>query len=242
MKLPTYISPSALNDFLSCPYRWKCSKEEKPTIRVDDTAQLFGSAIHNILQIYYSKIDNNLTEDKIVENLDQAFIEGGNWITDSQKAKTKRIYKNIIAFEKERLLRKQPKPDIVEKRFDAKLFDDLPPFHGIIDYYSSSTGIVMDWKTGKNHELDDDKMVQGKLYQMLLEANNYTVKKVVFYFLDTGAEPTIPKVSDGWIYNKAKLMCDMIENDRFPSKPSGLCRFCPYQLNCQYKTKCRWCL
>ena len=242
MKLPTYISPSALNGFLSCPYRWKCSKTLEYTIKTDDSAALFGSAIHNIIQLYYSKIDNTITKKDIIPNLDQAFIEGGNWITDSQKAKSKRMYKNIITFEQDRINNKRPKPDIIERRFNSKLFEDLPPFHGIVDCYTSETKIALDWKTGKNTELDDEKMVQGKIYEMLLEKNGYDVDRVVFCFLNTGAEPTIPKVNEGWIYSKAKMMCDMIEADRFPSKPSGLCRFCPYQLACQYKNKCRWCI
>ena len=242
MKLPTFISPSALNGFHNCPYQWKCSKTLENTITTDDSAALFGSAIHNIIQIYYSKIDNTLTKADISKILDQAFIEGGNWITDSHKIRTKKIYYNIISFETNRLQQKLPKPDIVEKRFNSKLFDDLPPFHGIIDYYSSEAKTALDWKTGKNHQIDDEKMVQGKIYEMILKANGYEVDKVIFFNLNNGAEPTIPKVNDGWIYSKAKMMCDMITADRFPSKPSGLCRFCPYQLACEYKKVCRWCL
>jgi CRISPR/Cas system-associated exonuclease Cas4 (RecB family) len=177
----------------------------------------------------------------VIVNLDLALVESGGWRLDDDKLKTKKIRDSIIAIEKERIKNKEKKPVLLEKKYTAKLFSDLPEFVIVIDAYMDN-GRVLDWKTGNISEIYEGERVQGKLYQMVLEANKIPVTEVVFHFLQNGMSATLPKISDGYVYERAKEMCDMIENDRFPKRQSGLCHWCPYILRCQFSSECPWCL
>jgi len=240
MQLPRYLSQSAINTFRSCPYRYYCDKVGKPSVKADTTARDFGITIHHILENYYGKIPDFPTEAEIIKHLDQAMIESGNHHTDNKKTKTKRIRDRVIKLEKERVKAKQLKPSIVEKKYTISIFDDLPPVTGIIDVYFPDTGIIYDWKTGRHSEMTEGNMIQGKMYEMMLEKEGLPVNKFVFQYLDVGVSPILPKCNDGWLENIMRDMCSMIENDSFPQRPSGLCSWCPFILSCKYKDVCPW--
>lgn len=234
MQLPKTLSPSSICQFLTCPYQWYCNYQEYPEIVTNEDALLFGKAIHSVIENYYSK-----TEGDIVKNLDEALIESGSWITDKYKAKTKKFYNNFINHEKERIKRNEPKPK-TELKLKAKLFSDYPDIVGRIDCYTKETATIVDWKTGSDASMSDDKLIQGKIYEMLLKNQGQPVSTVIFSFILQGVNPRLPQVSDAYIYAKIKNICDMIQADNFPSRYSPLCNWCGYQLRCRYKDKEGW--
>jgi len=206
-----------------------------------DEAMIFGTTIHNIVVLYYDKIDNDTRIDEIDMRLDEAFVEGGNWLTDRRKTRVRTIQNNFKEFEKNRIKNKINKPILLEHSTTHDLFPDLPPIKGIVDAYYEDVGMAVDWKTGKYEEMTDDRMIQGKIYEMLLKEDGYPVKKVLFNNLNLGRQLTLPKITDGWIQKEISQMVDMVHADRFPKKESGLCNgWCPYILSCHFDGICPW--
>lgn len=235
---PKNLSPSSLNSFMSCPKKWKSEQLGKLGIAVPETPRLFGTAIHNCIVIYFDKISDKPSGDEIEAVAKEAFDEGTTRAMKSSKAKTKRVLENFISFEKSRARSwRVYKPEFVEKKVEAELFDDLPPFRSIVDFYGNKT--VLDWKTGRGG-LHESSIRQGKIYKSALQRLGYEVEKVLFVFLDVGASLQIPKTTDGWIYKTARRMVNMVEADRFPKNPSGLCGWCPYVIDCEFEDVCLW--
>ena len=102
MQLPQTLSPSSVGQFLKCPYKWYCDKASYPQIKTDDSALLFGKAIHMIIENYYTKIPEIITEKDIQKYLDESLIESGGWITDRFKTKTKKFYDAVPSVQNER--------------------------------------------------------------------------------------------------------------------------------------------
>ena len=240
MQLPQTLSPSSVGQFLKCPYKWYCDKASYPQIKTDDSALLFGKAIHMIIENYYTKIPEIITEKDIQKYLDESLIESGGWITDRFKTKTKKFYDNFTKHEKERIKNNIPKPTHIEVKYSIKLFEDLPKISGIIDSYNSKIGLVIDWKTGADATISNDQLIQGKIYEMLLKSQKLPVKSIVFVYIVLGVSPTIPEVNDAFIYSTLKNVCDAISMDKFDPKPSGLCSWCGYQLRCHFKDVNGW--
>ena len=232
------ISPSDLNLFYQCPLKWKYQHEGVQGIPVDETARLFGIAIHNIIALYFNKISANIpdkpTEGEISYYLKLAIKEGYDPVLSMRDAKAKRILKNFLNFEKQRLKSwKIYKPEIVEQKLE------VGPITGIIDFYGD--GIIIDWKTGA--EMDENNkyiLRQGTIYKILLEKHKKPVRKILFVFLDSGKTIELPPTTEGWVVNEIKQMLDMIKLNRFPAKPSPLCAYCPFILRCQFRNSCIW--
>jgi len=238
MKLES-ISPSDLNRFSRCPRNWFLNKKGVAGVAVPEREKLYGRAVHNAIQLYFQKIPDNPTAEDIEVTAQEAFEEGRTYAMKGFKAKTKRIVENFVAFEKKRLRTwREYKPSLVEKWMEAKLFEDLPPFRAIIDFYGD--GVIVDWKTGKAGRMGNSNLRQGKVYEMVLRNLGYDVKKVSFFNLDLGTNLEVPRVTDGWIYKVARRMMDMVEAERFPKNPSGLCTRCQFQLDCEFDTRCLW--
>jgi len=228
-----HISPSDLNLFEACPRAWYFEKIGLKGIAVDERAAMFGKEVHNCIVLYFLKAPDKPSPVDIKENAKKAFEEGAGQMMKSMKAKTKRVLKNFIDFEiRRRRTWRSYKPTFVEKKLEAKIFPDLPKFKGIVDFYGQPDATIIDWKTGGATWAEDNSR-QGKIYEILLKANGYPVKRVIFFSLDTGQCAVVPKVSGGWIYKLARRMVDMAKSDRFPPRKSGLCEYCPYILDCQ---------
>ena len=236
MNLPGHLSASQINTFIGCPYKWLCGKLDKPRVKVEEKFMIFGRGIHESIDLYYQKLKD--MEDNWEELIEEAFSEGTNWANDSMAAKTKRVKRNFMLIERERNRKKLPAPELVEKRMTVEIFDGLPPLVLIPDAYYD--GIIRDWKTGRRTDMGNDWLIQGKIYQMGLEKEGYPVKRVVFNCLDAGLEVCMPRISDGWLQKQVEQVCNMIEGDRFPSKPNEFCKWCPFILSCQLKHKCSW--
>ena len=85
--LPKYISPSKINTFNGCPYRyWSHYIAKRPQIRVPDEAALFGSAVHNIVVMYYDKISNKPDKKEMLESFFQLSKKHGLKITPQRTA------------------------------------------------------------------------------------------------------------------------------------------------------------
>jgi CRISPR/Cas system-associated exonuclease Cas4 (RecB family) len=227
------LSASELNLFHQCPAKWKFIEDEAPSITIDETAMLFGREIHSIIASYYVSLSDNDDLDHARKLIEKAFNDGNDFVLKNKGATLKKVRENFIAFEMKRLKTwKKKKPDMIENRITVKSSSDRPRLVGVIDLYDKISGIIIDWKTSGSDDFRDEQLVQGKMYEMLLKENGYVVNKVYFVNLVEGSEKQLPKVTDGWLEEKIRAMCEKVRIGEFPKKPSPLCGWCMYQLTC----------
>lgn len=240
MNLPDHLSASSINTFFQCPYKKFCDYKKRQKIPTDRKSADFGVAVHSVIPSYYGDIDDFPSRVDMLDAIEVAFSEGGNYATTSMKTKYSRVKNHFIRYEERRIREKRRKPTIVEKVFTSKIFEDLPPFQWKLDAYFSDVKMLVDWKTGNNVQMDDELVLQGLLYKLGLIKEGHEVDKVIFVDLTKGNEPPMPMITSGFLYSKARQMCDMIVNDRFPSKESYLCNYCEYKLSCELRYYCPW--
>lgn len=239
MKIPSHLSPTKINQFRNCAKQYLYEEQAVRTIPTDDTALVFGIAIHSTILSYFLEISDDPTPEEIEEVADRNFNESPIEIIESNKSRTRKIAENFIEFEQKRLQNGDYKPTLIEKRFQSKLFPDLPPFVGKTDLYVEGQKLVIDWKTGKGI-MNDNWALQGKIYEMFLKKEGYQVERVVFVGLDTGQSLDLPRTTSGWVHQVVAGVVDMIKRDRFPRCVSPLCNWCPFQLACEFKGVGLW--
>ena len=226
-----YLSASLINKFLQCPKSFYFELQNQRPIAVDDRAMIFGKVVHEVIVSFYNNLPKKSPEDAFNDALKQV----DTLIPPGFRRKMNRVRQNFLNF-----ARDNKEPIFLEKRFKAKLFPDLPEFVGVIDAYYPG-GIVVDWKTGREDLTNGDHSVQGKLYQLLLEANGYEVNKVIFAYLDTGRVLPLPRTTKGFVYEKARKIYEMIKRRDFPRKVGYWCKYCPYRLACELEKTPVWC-
>jgi hypothetical protein len=221
-------SPSNINHFFKCPYRWYLHQiEKKQGIITEAPEALFSKSVHLLIQDYYSQVKN--PSPKQIETTATAIFQSSDlWKPNETKIKT--ILKNFITFEQS----KQPylKPILVEQWLE----DDN--FGGYIDYFDGK--MLIDWKLG-NFQMDDDARRQGKIYELLVKHNGYTQPfKVYFITLLNGRKLEMPLTTEPWLMQQVQRMYNMVEAKRFPKCLTGLCNFCEVQLECELEGLNLW--
>ena len=230
------ISPSSLNLFFQCPYRWYLTKQGIEGIWVDDKYARFGSMIHNIIATYFNRLPDKVTEKTIEELALKCLDEGFDDSIGFRRKTAEKIINNFIEFEKYRLNNWSVyKPTFIEQRL--RLSDQLV---GIVDFYGNNT--IIDWKTGQYVFMTTELKRQGAVYKYLLQKAGYKVDKVLFVFLRENKVLELPYVTDGWIENEVRRMLNMIQGGIFPKRRTNMCNWCEYKLRCQIEDKkvCLW--
>lgn len=209
-------------------------------VAVEGKYLIMGRQIHTIIASYYHMIGQSPTAETIHTQADKAFEK---WYAPEIKTmlhQVNDIKKNFIAYELQRHKTwQQYRPTLVEKKLNVKLWNDLPEFHPIIDFYSEPQKTIIDWKTG-TVEMNEELMIQGKIYELALKAMNKPVEHVIFVALKHGLSYEMPKVQDGWAYGICRGVADLIKSGHFPKKPTALCGWCSFILNCEFDYACLW--
>lgn len=228
------ISPSRMNLFFSCPRRWQYEQQERRGIVTDDRALLFGKTVHNAIEEYFRKVPVHPGADEIEGTAKKIFEECGRHMTREYKQRLERIRNNFTSFEKKRMRTwKHYKPTLVEEKLKST------QFVGMLDFYCKEEGVAIDWKTGSSM-MSPNHLRQGKIYEVLLKENDYPVKRIIFFSLESGMALPVPRVTDGWIQREADRMQSMIERGRFFTNRGPLCGWCPYILDCDFEKTCFW--
>lgn len=222
------FSPSAINTFFQCPRKWYYQSVRAPENVVDNRKAFLGSAIHSLIEIYFTRQVDNPTEKQIEDLAWEIFNTTFDTSLSEYKSTAKKIWANFIAFEKERLKTWNTyKPQFVEEMFE--LNKDLV---GIVDFYGDNK--IIDWKTGRFYFLNNDIVRQGNFYRYMLEKAGYEVEQILFVYLKENKVVRIPKKSDGWVQEEIAKVRRMIQQGYFPKKPSHLCNYCEYRLVCEF--------
>lgn len=226
------ISPSQLNQFYQCPFKWKLLHLDKvQTIKVRNEKADLGKNIHEIIALYYKNIGGNPTSKQIENVVLACFNTHFEPYLSKLKLQAEEMMGNFVKFEKSRL-NHYVHPSVVEKEFNSE------DFKGIIDYFDGEN--IIDWKTGAMMQIGNEHMRQGKIYEILLRHNGYIKDgqkiKISFVTLKNGRTLTLPLVTESWIIEQKRRMDFIISTQRFQKIRSGLCNWCECQLVCDFES------
>lgn len=229
------ISPTLLNSFLSCPLAFKYSFALMPEVEIDDSRAVLGTEIHSQIATYLKDLRNDITEQEMLGLSKQVFGE------DKRQSK---IIKNFLEFEKQRVTQfKRIKPDIVEGKLYANLYEELPIFVTIVDAYWKDDETCINWKIGSSNELYESNIIQGAIETMVLAKNNNQTRHHWFVHLGNSRILETPSVQEGWLKSKCIELLDSVKADYFPKRKSGLCdNYCKYIIRCEFEGRCLWSL
>jgi len=214
--------------------------DNREQIKTPD-ATSFGTNVHDILDHYYDLVTPETTIAEVPDLVERAYTELGNWALDKRKTAKRKTQQSFIRFEKKRIRQNLGMPTLREKMLYATISPDLPKIYGKMDVYFETGGLIIDWKTGKWAELSDSLKIQGKIYKLLLEANGYHPKKIIFDFVVVGKRVILPEVSTTWVIGKIEDMMEQINNKKYIKnrEGNGLCnKWCGYRLDCDLDEMC----
>jgi len=229
------ISPSSLNLFFSCPYRWKLTYiDQKEGIPIEDREALFGRMLHNIIQAYYQNLPENASREEVEKALEKAVKDYFDPMFERRRERVERLMENFKKFEFQRIkTQSRTKPELVEQKMVAE------PFSGIIDFYNE--GLVIDWKTrGVTNNLSPDYIRQGKIYEFILKRNGKEVRSVRFFSLEMGEFIPIPRMSDDWLWRQYNQLRETVEKGKFEKVRGPNCKYCEQILDCEFGEVGMW--
>jgi len=231
------ISPSELNEFASCPKMWQLHHKIGARIPVDIEALDLGQYVHECIAQYLKLIGNSPSLSQITNIVNTVFEENfPRYVIGNMKDRIDKIKKNFIWFEEQRSKNwKGYKPLFVEEKLQNNNYST------IVDFYSSSDNILIDWKTGHKDSLTDNDLRQGKIMEIVLRDHGFKVDKILFIALLPCRVFELPKITDGFVENECRKMQEAIKINLFP-KRGHYCHNCDVQLSCQFEEECLWLL
>ncbi len=233
IEVPDQVSASGIARYTHCPFKFWAHATEQPQSETDKSAMEFGSLVHEVMESIYKQPERPADWDNIIRD---KMMHGVNpeWNTTVQK-KVEKTISNMIKFELHREKQGLPWPISIEDHYTVEIpgRTDLPNLHGYIDYYDGKR--VIDWKTGKSKwfHLAEEKHIQGKVYQILIDAES--PPDMFFAFISEGSMKSAPEefTTERLIY-LVEDMVDGIREGRFEPKPGKLCPWCEYQDICPH--------
>lgn len=233
----TSIHASEPGNFFKCPFKWLCREQCITPCAVSKRPAETGTVLHKIISSYYKTIKDKTITAGFIERYINAHYNG-IWKKEGipyMKRRADRCIKNFIIIEKLRLgTWKSYKPTFTEKTHEHGILIGTP------DFYSEKDAAIIDWKTGKTDHIDEDMLIQGSIYKVLLRKLGFPVKRVYFALLYPGLFLEMPTTTDGWLHDKLKEMITMVKMKQFPKIESGLCTVCEYTMTCSLGDKCLW--
>jgi len=228
------VSPTSIDIFFECPYKWKLTYiDQKKPLPIVDKERLFGAMIHNMLKAYYDNLPENPSEEEISTTIEKVIRDYFDPTFQRREQRVRNIMENFKKFELQRVRRQKAKPDFVEKKFVYE------PFSGVIDFYNS--GEVIDWKVrGVSTLMTMSHIRQGKIYEYILKNNGLPVRVVRFFSLELGEFIAVPRVSDDWLMRQYQQMKEQINSGTFKKVIGNHCRKCEQILNCQFGEVSMW--
>jgi len=214
------VSPTAVNTFLECPYKYYLAYEQLLTPLYKPVYD-FGRKIHAMIAEYYNSLPEYLTPNEVPMYLSIAVKKVGIDV-DTYR----RYLDNFVAFEKQRLSWNiSPKPLAIEKEFVKK------PFKGVIDamFKKGKDIVIVDWKTGftRHNPIRDEQLtLQGNIYLYITGA-----KELYFIFLSYGHHEKL-EYDENFLRNKIVKFLEAIKTKNFPKVLDERCRNCEFNAHC----------
>jgi hypothetical protein len=217
---------SSINSFFKCPYKWKLTyMQKKKGIHVVNDKRDLGENIHYIIAKYYK--ESGHPAEKYIEAIAKdCFNRYFDTKLKKYQSDAEEMMNNFIKFEKERI-KTAGKPIFVEEMLEDEIF------RGKIDMFDGVN--IIDWKTGGLMDIDNDLMRQGKVYDRLLDSNNYKGNfNILFVTLKNGRVLRLPMITMTWLFTQTNQMNSVVSSGMFPKIRSPLCDWCEVQLECEF--------
>jgi CRISPR/Cas system-associated exonuclease Cas4 (RecB family) len=218
------INPSTIGTIKQCPLKYHFSSEKVEGIKIKSSGRDIGIAVHRTIAntLNGKEVEEGMSEDELIVMREK-----------------KKDYENCVEVSK-KVLEEEGEPELVEAKIKVKPWNDLPLLVGIVDFFSKN-GTIIDWKTGRSDiYLNDGMKLQGKFYEVLLKEKGYNVNKILFVNLRSGKKIEIPKITDGWLRNKIIEAINEVKLHPLLRRPSYLCDYCEYQIECKFMGKTIW--
>jgi len=230
------VSPSEINLFFQCPYKWKLLYLDKVSkIRVRNEKAELGTNIHEIIAKYYSSLPTKIDATRLEKHATRCFSTYFEPYLIKFEKQAKEIINNFVKFEKS-CLGNYVRPVLIEKYLKS------PEFKGKIDYFDGKN--IIDWKTGAIMQIGYNEMRQGKIYETLLRHNGYIKDgqkvNVMFVTLKNDRILKLPLVTLSWLMEQKRRMERIIESGRFSKIHSPLCNWDEVQLRCEFEGEKLW--
>lgn len=211
-------SYSAIKLYENCPLRYYRQRVIKDVVDKGGEASIYGSRVHELLE---KRLAENAELPKEVERYEPLCVSVEKTAQDGELHVEKELVltENLTAtgwWEPDAWLRS--KLDILVLLGD--------------------NAIVMDWKTGKRRvDSFQMKMFAAQVFKHYPEVER--VKTTLVWLKTMELDTDMYKreeANDLWaeIMSRIRRIHLSAENDNWPAKPSGLCRFCPARHDCDY--------
>lgn len=240
----TSFSYSQIDTYNNCPLRYKYQYVLKIPTLPSGVAASFGSTLHKALQRFYKDVKDDVSVDldKLLFYMHESWIPMG-YTSKSYEEKMKaegigsltNFYNNFH----------DKNIDILdlEKFFKIKISDDIV-INGVIDRVDKigkNKIEIIDYKTGKMpDEKKLKKNMQLTIYMLAATDKNLYGKNLddvslSLYYLQENKKISIIKTEED-IHNlkeEIREIAEEINKQEFKPKPSIMCDFCPFKINCE---------
>jgi putative RecB family exonuclease len=247
LPVPTRLSPSRVEAFLSCPMAFRFSAVERIP-EVPSPHAVKGTLVHRALELLFARPAAQRTHDAGRADLQRAVAEllaGPEWpllgLTGAAEAtflaEAAAMVDRYFAMEDPRAVHTIG----VELRLEAPA--NGVTLHGVIDRLDLEDGelVVTDYKTGRPpSEAYERQKLNGVHFYAFLCQQLFGKRpaRVQLYFLSTGEIlSTVPtEQSASFLPKRARAVFDAVEracaNESFQARPGPLCKSCSYQAWC----------
>ena len=209
---------SSIKMYENCPKRYYHQRVTKEVKDTGSDATIYGERIHEALEHRLDKQVALPTESEAYEPLCKSIEGMGGTLQVEQKLTLNENLTPTTWWEKDAWVR-----SILDV---LVLFDDK--------------AIVMDWKTGKRRpDFSQLEMFALQVFQHYPNINK--VQSTFIWLKDMSLDSHTydrTESDDMWVklLSKTERINQSFINNKWPPKPSGLCRFCPAKNICEFAT------
>lgn len=234
---PTRFSPSAINEFYSCPKQWELHRKGVIRLPTNRDYMDLGRCVHDAIKIYFGMIGDKPTRSQIKKVFTTVFEqEFEKYSLGHFRIRANRLCQNFISFERDRLKTwNSYRPTLIEEKLRTDTYVT------IVDFYSKPHKTLIDWKTGNKRDLTDNDLRQGKVMDIVLRKHKYPVERILFVALYPNRVFEVPKIGDGFVENERTKMEESIKLNYFP-KRGKWCQNCDVVLSCELEGSNLWLL
>lgn len=240
------ISPYRLNKYRKCPKNFQYRQLGLPKQKGDDTALEFGKMLHLIQEMFYDKIPENPTKDKITQIAGLCLEH--EWLPrfQSKQRTAKRAVANFILFEQWRLSESKKKNipykvvddegKLIDPIIETDIYSDL--FHAVVDFCWQANQMLLDWKFGKSNTVYESYKIQLSIERHVLEFNEIPVNFAGFGFLRKSPQPVrVATYNVSMLKGFRTALLSAIASNHFPCKEGPLCWYCEDFTRCEAEKK-----
>jgi DNA helicase-2/ATP-dependent DNA helicase PcrA len=238
------FSYSQIEAYESCPLKYKYQYVLKIPTLPSGVAASFGSTLHKALQRFYKDFkDNTLVDlDKLLSYMRESWIPLGYTSKNYEEKMKSEGIKSLTDFYNNFHNESIDVVDL-EKFFKIKISDDIM-ISGVIDRVDKigkDKIEIIDYKTGKMPEEKKlKKNMQLSIYALAATDKNLYGKKLEnvslsLYYLQENKKISIEKTEKDIhdLKEEIREIAEEINRQEFKAKPSIMCDFCPFKINCE---------